>query len=99
MSDFKNAMSKGRLYWLGPIVQAHTIGDFQIIEFMARDFSREGHVTDDHRFSCFVNEESTNHSYPTLDEAILGCLEFKYQGLNSQFSYFASRMLGIPEKE
>lgn len=34
-------------------------------------------------------------TFHSVDSAMLGILEFKYDGLNSQFAMFASRMIGI----
>lgn len=44
-----------------------------------------------------VNDESTRHVYANFDLALLDLLAVRHDGLNSQFVYFASRMLGIKE--
>lgn len=50
-------------------------------------------------YEAVVNGKTTNWFMPTIEQAILKGLEQKHEGLNSQFTYFATKMLGIGEKE
>lgn len=46
----------------------------------------------------YLNLKDTNHSYSSLDSAIIGLLEHKYQGLNSQAGTMFKRMLQMEVK-
>ncbi len=60
-------------------------------------------VQDDDSYHPMVKEHGqwvrVGRYYPTVHLAILGALGYKYDGLNSQFDYFAMRMLGINPAE
>lgn len=70
----------------GTEVVVHQIGDIQIVEY-----TQNGSLI----FQPWLNGDRIGHIYYNLDIAILGALAVKYDGNNSQFPFFAVRMLGI----
>jgi hypothetical protein len=84
----------------GDVRKVHDIAEYSIIEYI--DNSDIDIYTDtsdsESMFHVYINGDDTNISYESLDEALLGCLERKYLGLNSNFTMLASRMLDIGKK-
>lgn len=72
----------------GEIQKVHTVGDIQIVEYASR------HEDNKTQYHIYVDGKDSRLASNTLDEAILGALGFKYDGRNSQFAYFALKMLG-----
>ncbi len=75
----------------GDIVVWHRISDFQILEYMTRD-------TLETMYHCYENERCISYSTDNLDDAILLCLGYRYDGANSRFADHAHRMLDISGK-
>ena len=91
-----NALKK-EFVW-GEITKVHQIGDITIFEYLEdeRFNASTGEMEPagvTRSYHMYVGMKDTNHSDDTLDGAILVALGVKYQGLNSQFSTMASRML------
>lgn len=72
-------------FWLGPVQQIHTIGEYTFVEY-----ERNGKSA----FSIFVEGESISHGKSTLDAALAAAIAYKYDGLNSQASYHFMKMIG-----
>lgn len=72
----------------GKIAAVHSIGNIHIVEY-------EDRMTGAIKFHPYVNGKDTHGGSNSLDGAILVALGEKYDGINSQFSRFASRMLGM----
>ena len=75
------------------IIGVHTIGDVDIIEYSRTDGN--GKPTGDVWFQPCIAGENTGYIFDTLDLAIVGALATKYDGRNSQATYFIDKMLGI----
>ena len=80
----------------GRIVAVHTIGDYEIIEYLARKSdgcTLTTELTDTHMFH--VNGQSCD--FPSLDYALIGAIAMKYNGNDTHATYYACKMLGLPE--
>ena len=65
------------------------------IEMIKNPFS----TGDEYAYRVYVDEKRLSAIGLSYDEALLIGLEYKYLGLNSQFSQFAMKMLEIPMGE
>lgn len=94
-----NQLKNGAPYTWGEVVTIHEIGEYAIVESI--DWASKkteimtGVIGDTTKYHPYVNEQNTNHSYSSLDEAIIGAIAYKYDGLNSQAAYFFSKMIGL----
>lgn len=76
----------------GKVTSIYDIDDIQIVEYETRD-------SNELKYHPYVSGSDTGLRCDSLDEAVLTALGFKYDGRNSQFAYFAYRMLGIKGSE
>lgn len=74
----------------GHIDEIHIIGDIQIVEYTSKCDKKS-----EFRFHVYVKGEDVCQDFNSLDAAILGALGYKYDGVNSQFARFSTKMLGI----
>lgn len=72
--------------WLGKSIKVHKIGEYQIVEYIDSD-------TGNSCFSSLINYESTNHSYGSLDSAIVGCIAYKHEGCNHRADQYFMKMI------
>jgi hypothetical protein len=72
----KIAFIKTRFVW-GRIVKVHTVGEYQIIEYVDRHSNKN-------RFSGYINYDDLCRSYESLDAALAGVIAIKYEGLNGK---------------
>ena len=74
----------------GPIVEIHTIGDYQIVEYNPEIFENccgTGKYSDETQFHVYVNYDSAGVSYSSLDKAIIGAICVKYDGTHDADEY------------
>lgn len=83
----------------GPVKQEHEIGEYMIIEYYPRIFKNGINTnkfeTEKTCFHAYLNNKDTNHSYHTLDEALIGVIALKYDGVNSRAAEYFSKMIGV----
>ena len=92
MTDLDTVLKKSGNRHFGEIVlNAHRIGDIQIVETLASDRA------DGNNFYCFVNETNTHLYAHTLDYAVVVALGYKYEGRNSQAARYFAAMVGMKE--
>ena len=89
-TDLEVIRKRPHLYTWGEVIKIHEIGEYAVVESKRED---EIH------FSSYVDGICCGCSSDTLDGAILNCFSYKYEGLNSQFPYYAYHMLRMGEKE
>lgn len=82
----------------GLVLKQHQVNnEYLIIEYVEKG-------TDNVSFHPYLLNTKTNlwldthHSFNSFDEALLGCLEFKYLGYNDNFTQYAYRILDIGKK-
>ena len=80
----------------GEVVSVHKVGVYEIVEFKPEVF-KGGRGTGKHHdyshFHPYVNGRDISHSYPTMEQALIGAICYKYDGCNSDISRMVSRML------
>ena len=75
--------------WMGKCIAVHRISEYQFVEYVNK---HSGETS----FSSYINENSTSHSYPSLDEAMIGTICHKYDGINSRAFFYITKMLCMP---
>ena len=75
------------------ILNVHTINNGEYIIFEVSKPDEERNI-----FYTHLNFKETCRGYYSLDSAIIGLLEFKYQGNNSQAGFLFERMLQMNDK-
>ncbi len=105
-SDVEDVMAgKGYKHYVwGEVQKVHIIGDYGVIEYIS-DYGQATGMTFFHpvlwtdKFKEHHNNEfyweDLNTSYHTLEEAIVGAIAYKHDGLNSHAGYYFSRMIGL----
>lgn len=83
--------------WLGQPMTVHKIGDYQIVEYENRD--NDGKLTGEHCFTTYLNYKSCGYSYCSLDEAIVGCIAYKYEGKNGGADRYFMKMIKTEENK
>lgn len=95
VDDFEKAVSDGYSYWLGPVVTAHSIGEFSFVQYEEMDFNAHPkRKTGRHGFSVFINGHSISHSTNSLDEALVLAVAFKRDGYNTRAHRYFIKAVG-----
>ena len=71
----------------GEIQNVHEVGPYKIIEAIPRLGPNET------RFYAYCDGQDLRRSFNTLDGALLHCMGYRADGVNSQFAEYALRML------
>jgi len=82
-----------RSFVWGTVNYIHVIGKYSIVEYLSNTRGMENKTY----FHSYIKNRDTNHSYLTLEEAIIGVIAYEYDGPNSQAAYFFGKMLGFKE--
>ena len=105
-SDIDDVINgKGWKYYVwGNVTIVHRIGDYAVIEYISNRGNDEGQTffhpalwTDEfkqHHNNAFYWQD-TNHSYHSLEAAIIGVIAYKFDGLNSQAAGYFCKMIGL----
>lgn len=85
----------------GRIVAVHEVGEYQIVEYVR---NQHGNESDDEyasdlaqhptSFHPYIKGDDTSRSYRSLDEALVGVVAYRHDGLNSQAAHYFGRMIG-----
>lgn len=89
----KQLVNNEKFHW-GKVITQHKFGKFLIVEYLEKD-SNELLFHSYIQIPHLEKYTDTCVSSKSFDEAVLKCLEVKHLKLNSQFTYFACKMLGI----
>lgn len=69
----------------GTVLARHRIGDIEIVEYEAtRDKSFGKAIPPMVLFHAYIVGKDTNHSYGSLDQALVGSIAQKYDGINTR---------------
>ena len=82
--------------WLGTIIAIHSIGEYDFVEYLSTPASNNADKTRRIAFSSYIGGERTCRSYSSLDEALVGVIARKYDGINTQADRFFMRGIGAP---
>jgi hypothetical protein len=77
--------TKDEFVW-GNVVKNHAVGEYNIIEFV-----RDG----EHLFHAYIGGKDTNHSFTSLDAALVGVIAYKYEGGNHRADRYFTKMVGM----
>jgi hypothetical protein len=92
---------RDRFPW-GKVIAEHRIGDYLIIEYFGHKFNGPCQVFDENgkpayenvpSFHTYIKGKDTNRSYPTLDQALVGTIADRYEGLNSRAADYFWKMV------
>lgn len=75
-----------REYPWGRIIKIHCVGEYQIVEAI-KDNETHWHG--------YIKYKDTNTEYLSLDEALIGCIGYKFEGGNGKAAMYFTRMIGI----
>jgi len=100
-NDFLRDKRAGRTFWLGPVIDTATIGEYQFLAYREKDFAcgpSHGQETGRVCWSMYIDNKSIGRSAQSLDMALALVLSHKYLGPNSQAGELFMKMLA-PEQE
>jgi len=96
-SDFQYLLDGhewGNYIW-GRVTNVWKIGDYGILEYI----DDEGKEIESIRYHPFIVEKNgwkdTNNSYLTMEEALVGVIAYRFDGLNSQAAGYFAKMIGL----
>lgn len=90
--DVREATHEEKLYFIrreypwGEVIKIHCIGEYQIVE------ARKDNETHWHGY---IKYKDTNTAYSSLDEALVGCIGYKFEGGNGKAAMYFTRMIGM----
>jgi hypothetical protein len=89
-------------YPWGLVITVHSIGEYDIIESYPNEYKNgrgTGEIDYNHKqYHPYINGKDTNHSYYTLEGALIGAIAQKFDGLNSQAAMYFCKMVGIKQE-
>ena len=88
---------QGSNFTWGEAIKKHSIGEYDIIEYYPHEF-KNGYTTGkiDYtqlHYSCYINQSAIGYSGLSLDEALVICIAYKRDGVNSQAAHFFMKMI------
>jgi hypothetical protein len=87
-TDLERAVNDGAAYWLGPVIQVHTIGPYSLLEY------REKLLTGDTYYSIFIDGHSICRSERCLEAALAEAIAYRFDGCNSKAGRYFMKMIG-----
>lgn len=81
----KRSLLSKEYHW-GHVIDVHCIGEYQIIESV-KSGTKHWHG--------YINYKDTNHSYSSLDSALIGCIARKHEGANGKAHEYFYKMVGM----
>jgi hypothetical protein len=82
-------------FTLGEVLATHTVGEYAIVEYIPR---RPANLWGENfdpapLFHPFIARRDTNHSYRSLDAALVGCVAMKHEGPNTKADRYFMRAI------
>jgi hypothetical protein len=97
LDDAKKYLASG--FTWGEVKTVHVVGDYQIIEYHPRKTENNRVLKDiDYEqvaFHPYIDWKDTNRGFGTLEEAMVGVIALRFDGLNSQAAMYFSKMVGL----
>ena len=72
----------------GNVIKIHCIGEYQIVEYIDKRDKKT-------YYHGYINYIDTNHSYLSLDSALIGCIGYKHEGGNGRAAMYFEKMIGL----
>ena len=85
--DEKLELIEKEFAW-GNVFQIHCIGEYQIVEYIDKKDNKT-------YYHGYINYSDTNHSYSSLDSALIGCVGYKHEGGNGKAAMYFEKMIGL----
>lgn len=82
----------------GKVIKVHYIGyEYDVVEYHPRKV-KEGRILNEIDFQIkeyhgYVKEKDTSCSWKSFDEAIIGCIAYKYEGANHRADEYFIKMI------
>jgi hypothetical protein len=81
-------------YTWGEIQQVHTVGRYDIVEYLEREMNSDN-LTQNVRFATYVDGKDCHQSSKTLEGALLLAFDNAVNDVNSRAAFYAAKVLGI----
>lgn len=85
--DEKLELIEKEFIW-GNVTKIHCIGEYQIVEYIGKEDNKIC-------YHGYINYSDTSHSYLSLDSALVGCIDYKYEGGNGKAAMYFGKMIGL----
>ena len=85
--DEKLELIREEFTW-GKVIDIHCIGEYQIVEYIDKRDKKT-------YYHGYINYIDTNHSYLSLDSALIGCIGYKHEGGNGRAAMYFEKMIGL----
>ena len=85
--DEKLELIEKEFTW-GNVIKIHCIGEYQIVEYIDKRDKKT-------YYHGYINYSDTNHSYLSLDSALIGCIGYKHEGGNGKAAMYFEKMIGL----
>lgn len=80
--------------WLGDIIAVHTVGEYDIVEYLHKPAGNSEDKTRKLHFTPYINGDRTSHSFMSLDAALVGAIAYKHEGPNTRADGYFMRAIG-----
>ncbi len=97
-TELKRLKSGANFTW-GRLIKIHEIGEYSIVEFYPwiTENSTVWSGTPDttkKEFTTYVMGKDCGRGFLSLDAAIVGCIAYKHDGINTRADYYFMKMIG-----
>jgi hypothetical protein len=93
-----NEIKNGALYCCGRVIKIHEIDQYSIVEY--HPWKVNGCTiltgkanTEELNFMPYINGKEINHSFCSLDSALVGVIAYKYEGGNHRADQYFMKMI------
>lgn len=85
--DEKLELIEREFAW-GSVIKIHCIGEYQVVEYVHKKKNKT-------YYHGYIHYRNTNHSYLSLDSALIGCIGYKHEGGNGKAAMYFEKMIGL----
>ena len=82
----------GKKFVWGKVLEIHEAGEYTIIEFLDKYSNIKS-------FYGYANEKASDNAWGSFDEALIGLIALKYDGLNTRACGYFCRGIGLYEQQ
>jgi hypothetical protein len=80
--------------WLGDVIKVHVIGPYDVVEYWQKPASNSEDRNVYRAFSTYIDGRRTGRSFSSLDEALVGCVALRHDGINTRADGYFIRSIG-----
>jgi hypothetical protein len=89
-------LEQGKPFVWGELVKIHRFFDYAIVEYHPPVY-KDGHDTGKIDTAChyhiYIDGKDCSRSYEDFDSAIVGCIAYKYDGINTRADGYFMKMI------